>query len=104
MSTSCISARRRIHAIPRLRRKAHRQTVSVRELTEPYRMSSMLSHSERIYIYISNSCKPTLIRGWTPITHKERTQEGTASEKHHGRLSWKGSPSQGSTNCKTRRR
>ena len=62
MNMNCIWLWRTL-IIPRLRRKALRQTVYVSDLTEPCRMSSMLLHSERKSIPLSNNCKQTLMRG-----------------------------------------
>lgn len=62
MSMNCIWLWKTL-IILRLRRKALRQTVYVSDLTEPCRMSSMLLHSERKSIPLSNSCKQTLICG-----------------------------------------
>lgn len=47
----------------KIKAKSLRQTVYVSDLTEPCRMSSMLLHSERKSIPLSNSCKQTLICG-----------------------------------------
>lgn len=47
----------------KIKAKSLRQTVYVSDLTEPCRMSSMLLHSERKSILLSNSCKQTLICG-----------------------------------------
>ena len=99
MSMNCIWLWKTL-IIPRLRRKALWQTVYVNDLTEPCRMSSMLLHSRFKSIPLSNSCKQTLIRGWTPTIPKEHIQESTVSEKRPRKLLSKESLWQESINCK----